>query len=88
MKHSSVIFFLMILIPVSVLSSQGKVASNTNKSNEIRSNGIEWFGDPIEIIRKNFPDKRIGEICVVSSDCPATFQCVFAGFEGRCVQFE
>ena len=54
---------------------------------EIRERAIKWLGDPTQIIEENLPTKEIGGTCIVSTDCPSGFQCVLAGFEGRCVKF-
>tara|TARA_Y100001970_G_C14163651_1_gene820004 strand:- start:48 stop:464 length:417 start_codon:yes stop_codon:yes gene_type:complete len=54
---------------------------------EIRDRAIKWLGDPEQIIEENLPNKKIGSTCIVSTDCPSGFQCVLAGFEGRCVEF-
>ena len=54
---------------------------------EIRDRAIKWLGDPAQIIEENLPNKEIGGTCIVSTDCPSGFQCVLAGFEGKCVEF-
>ena len=54
---------------------------------EIRQRAIQWLGDPLEIIGENLPNKAIGKVCIVTSDCPSGSECVLAGFEGRCVEF-
>ena len=54
---------------------------------EKRDRAVQWLGDPMEIIRDNLPNRTIGNVCVVTGDCPDGSECVLAGFEGRCVEF-
>jgi hypothetical protein len=46
----------------------------------------EFLGDPDQIIKQQLPGHEVGEACIVTQDCPAGFDCVHAGFEGRCVK--
>lgn len=51
-----------------------------------RENAKAWLGDPDQMIKDNLPGKEVGGACMVTSDCPAGFDCVIAGFEGHCVK--
>jgi hypothetical protein len=53
---------------------------------ELRERATHWLGDPEALIRENLPDSELGGTCMVTQDCPAGFDCVVAGFEGRCVK--
>ena len=54
---------------------------------EQREMMIEFMGDPDQLLEQHLPGREIGEKCLVNQDCPASFDCVYAGFEGRCVKF-
>ena len=51
-----------------------------------RENAKAWLGDPETMLKEQFPGKAIGEVCIVTQDCPPGSECVLAGFEGRCIQ--
>ena len=51
-----------------------------------RERMIEFMGDPEQLLKQHLPGREAGEKCLVSQDCPADFDCVYAGFEGRCVR--
>lgn len=53
---------------------------------ELRERATQWLGDPEALIRENLPDSELGGTCMVTQDCAAGFECVVAGFEGRCVK--
>ena len=57
-----------------------------NRLQSPRQKAIELMGDPNEILKEHFPGKKIGKICVVSTDCNKGQDCVHAGFEGRCIE--
>jgi hypothetical protein len=54
---------------------------------ERRERAEQWLGDPQQIIEDNLPGQATGAVCMVTSDCPDGWECVIAGFEGRCVKF-
>jgi hypothetical protein len=56
-----------------------------NKAQSARSKAIDLMGDPNEILKRHFPGKEIGELCIISTDCNEGQECVHAGFEGRCI---
>ena len=53
---------------------------------ERRERAEAWLGDPEATIRENLPGHETGGACMVTRDCPEGFECVIAGFEGRCVR--
>ena len=53
---------------------------------ELRERATHWLGDPEALIRENLPGREVGGTCVVTQDCAPGFECVVAGFEGRCVK--
>ncbi|MCB1748533.1 MAG: hypothetical protein H6977_12555 [Gammaproteobacteria bacterium] len=53
---------------------------------ERRERAKAWLGDPEAIIEQELPGHERGGTCMVTQDCPAGFECVLAGFEGRCVK--
>lgn len=53
---------------------------------ELRERATHWLGDPETLIRENLPGRELGGTCMVTQDCAPGFECVVAGFEGRCVK--
>jgi hypothetical protein len=57
-----------------------------NKLKSPREKAIGLMGDPNKMLKEHFPGKKIGKICIVSTDCDDGQDCVHAGFEGRCME--
>ncbi len=53
---------------------------------ERRERAKAWLGDPDALLEEHLPGRETGASCMVTQDCPAGFECVIAGFEGRCVR--
>ena len=53
---------------------------------ERREHATGWMGDPEQRIRDAVPNAELGGVCIVSSDCADGWECIVAGFEGRCVR--
>jgi len=53
---------------------------------ERRARAKAWLGDPEQLLQEHLPGKEVGATCIVTQDCPSGFECVLAGFEGRCVK--
>ena len=53
---------------------------------ELRERAEAWMGNPEQMLRQNLPGEELGGVCMVNQDCPDGFECVIAGFEGRCVR--
>ncbi|MCZ6664494.1 MAG: hypothetical protein O7B81_04235 [Gammaproteobacteria bacterium] len=62
-------------------------SSGGHITDDRRERMIEFMGDPEQLLKQHLPGREVGEKCLVSQDCPANFDCVYAGFEGRCVKF-
>ncbi len=62
-------------------------SSGGHSTDDQRETMIEFMGDPEQLLKQHLPGREVGEKCLVSHDCPASFDCVYAGFEGRCVKF-
>lgn len=54
---------------------------------DLRERAKAWLGDPDQLRGEHLPGRETGEVCIVTQDCPDGFECVVAGFEGRCVRF-
>ena len=57
-----------------------------NKLESPREKAIGLMGDPNKMLKEHFPGKKIGKICIVTTDCNKGQDCVHAGFEGRCME--
>ncbi|MGE0484608.1 MAG: hypothetical protein AB7Q81_10750 [Gammaproteobacteria bacterium] len=53
---------------------------------ERRERAKAWLGDPDALIEQQLPGHEQAGTCMVTQDCPAGFECVLAGFEGRCIK--
>lgn len=80
--------------PASTSKSIDKPAIDNPTSNqpravegELRERAEAWLGDPDQLRGEHLPGRETGGLCVVTQDCPDGFECVVAGFEGRCVRY-